>query len=91
MLVALRSAGPAGLEEVIKQQAAGGLTDRQATALRATLEQLAKAQAVELEEMDRFGDDVYRAALGVTSGKSSRTVYMLLVVSDGWLRWAGKN
>jgi hypothetical protein len=91
MVTALRSAAPAGLEAAIRQQTAGGLTELQAQTLEATLIQLARAEAVELEALDRFGDNVTRAALRVTSGGSSRTVCLLLVRADGRLRWAGRN
>lgn len=91
MVAALHSAGPAELEGVIRQQAAGGLTELQAQSLCAALVLLSNAKAVELEDLDRFGEDVYRAALRVTTGGSSRMVCMLLVVSDGRLLWAGKN
>jgi hypothetical protein len=91
MLGALRSAGPAGLEEVIRQQAAGGMTELQAQSLRGALVSLAEAEAVELEDMDRFGEDVYRAAFRVTAGGSSQSVCMLLVWADGRLHWAGRN
>ncbi|MGA2264945.1 MAG: hypothetical protein ABSH10_00750 [Phycisphaerae bacterium] len=91
MVAALRSADATGLEAVLRRQMAGGLTELQAQSLEATLIQLAKAEAVELEALDRFGEDVTRAALRVTSGGASRTVCLLLVRADGRLRWAGRN
>lgn len=92
MVAALRSAGPEGLDQAIQEQAAGGLTAIQERSLRASLSRIATADAAELEDLSRFGRNVYRASLRLRSGGgTSATVCMLLVHADGRLRWAGQN
>lgn len=92
MVGQLQSAGANRLEEAIARQAAGGLTAIQTQSLRASLAQIAQAKTVELEDLSQFGRDVYRASLRLRSaGGTSGTVCMLLVRSDGALRWAGQN
>jgi hypothetical protein len=39
----------------------------------------------------RFGKNVYRASLRLRAGGTSTVVCMLLVRSNGGLRWAGQN
>ena len=91
MLTALREAGGDGLDETIRRHGAAGLDDARAGALRAALLELVEARSVELETLDRFGENVYRARFRVASGRDERKTHLLLVVSDGKLRWAGPN
>jgi len=91
MAAALQKTGPEGLDNVFEEQAAGGLTPQQERGLRAALLQIAKADEVELEDLSRFGKNVYRASLRLRAGGTSSEVCMLLVQSDGHLRWAGQN
>ena len=91
MIEALRRAGESRLDEVMRQQAAGGLSERQREALAATLRQIVLADKVELKTLDRFGDDVYRASLQLTFRDSSSDLVALLVETGGALRWAGPN
>lgn len=91
MVQALRDGGEKGLAGVMAQQAAGGLSDSQIQALRASLMELLRAGSVELERIDRFGPEVYRATLVLSTGGASRSAAFLLVEKDGQLRWAGRN
>jgi len=91
MLSALREAGGDGLDETIRRDGAAALDDMRAGALRAALLELVEARSVELETLDRFGENVYRAGFRVASGRDERKTHLLLVVSDGELRWAGPN
>ena len=91
MLAALREAGSDGLDETIRRHGAAGLDDARAGILRATLRQLIEATTVQLQTLDRFGENVYRAGFLVASGQDDRKTHLLLVLSDGELRWAGPN
>ena len=91
MLSALREAGGDGLDETIRRDGAAGLDDARAGALRAALLQLIEATTVRLKTVDSFGENVYRAGFRVTSDGDDRKTHLLLVVSDGKLRWAGPN
>jgi len=92
MVADLREAGEAGLDRLIERDGAGGLTGDQAAALRATLASIVQAERVELKRMDRFGEKVYRATLGLHADGSESELFVLLVAApDGRLRWAGRN
>ena len=91
MLTALREAGADGLDETIRRDGAAGLDDARAGALRAALLQLIEATEVRLKTVDSFGENVYRAGFSVTSDGDERKMHLLLIVSDGELRWAGPN
>jgi len=91
MIEALRDADPAGRSERIDDQLAADLTDRQRQAARAALERIADADAAALQRIDTFGDRVYRAAIALTEGPDEATLTMLLVETDGQLRWAGPS
>ena len=92
MLTGLRDAGESGLDEIVRTQGAGGLSDAQAKMLRGTLLEIVKADSVELDQMDRFGKDVWRAIFKLTRGASTSTVPVLIVIpNDGRPRWAGRN
>ena len=91
MIASLREGGTDGVEDHLRRYAASDLTDARTAALRATLREIVNAEAAELERLDRFGDDVYRASLRLTSGGRARTLLVLLVETDGALRWAGRN
>lgn len=91
MIASLREGGTDGLEEHLRQYAVSDLTDARTAALRATLMEIVNAEAAELARLDRFGDDVYRASMRLTSGVRTRTFPVLLVETDGALRWAGRN
>jgi hypothetical protein len=92
MAAALQKAGPEGLDKLYERQAASGLTPQQERSLRAAMLQIAKAQKVEVQDLARFGKNVYRASLRLRSaGGTSSEVCMLLVRSNGALRWAGQN
>ncbi len=91
MIASLREGGTDGVDEHVRRFGASDLTDAQTAALRATLREIVNAEAAELERLDRFGDDVYRASLRLTSGRQTRALLVLLVETDGALRWAGRN
>ena len=91
LVASLREGGTDGIEGHLRRHASGGLTDVQTLALRATLAEIVNAEAVELARIDRFGDDIYRASLKLTSGGQIRTFTVLLVETGGALRWAGRN
>ncbi len=92
MAAMLRSAGPEQLDQVLERQAASGLTAQQERSLRAALLQIAHAEEVEVQDVMRFGKNVYRTSLRLRrAGGTSTTMCMLLVRSDGALRWAGQN
>jgi len=89
---ALREGGPDHLDERLAEQAARGLNEDRTRSLRFALAQLVAADAVELEKTERFGRQVYRAALRLTTKDGPRRLAMLLVkTEDGALRWVGKN
>jgi len=92
MLRDLREAGEAGLDGILARDGAGGLDANQTTALRATLRTLVEADKVELERLDRFGENVLRASFGLTADGKTTELYVLLVVTeDETFRWAGRN
>jgi len=76
---------------MMQRQAAGGLTANQHAALTAALGGLIAADKVELRQIDRFGDGVYRVSLLLSSEDETTTVYLLLVMKAGQLLWAGPN
>jgi len=88
---ALRDGGEKGLPGAMARQAAGGLSDAQTQALRASLMELLRAETVELERMDQFGPSVIRATFVLSSGSAKHSAAFLLVEKDGQLRWAGRN
>ena len=54
--------------------------------------EIAGAEKVEFLLFDRYGDDVHRVNLRLTTGDKVRTVSMLLVPGkDDALRWAGPS
>ena len=77
-------------QAVMRSQIAPELNQNQKLA-EATVTQIAKADAVDLKRIERFGKKVYRASLDLTSGGKSQTLTVLLVEVDGKLRWAGRN
>jgi NAD-dependent DNA ligase len=91
MVRALRSAGPDDLAPLAAAQSVPDADQRQAAALRQSLEQIASAEAAELLRLDRFGEDVYRAILELREAGRERKVSLLLVPADGELRWAKRN
>jgi len=91
MIDALRGAGQGRLDEMMQRQAADGLNSNQRAALRAALDGLIAADKVELLQVDRFGDEVYRASLLLSSTDKTTTVYLLLVMKDARLLWAGPS
>jgi len=92
MLLDLREAGEKGLDETIRKDGADGLSQAQAKMLRATLLEMIRADAVELERMDRFGGSVWRAIFELTTREGSSTAAVLIVIpEDGRPRWAGRN
>jgi hypothetical protein len=91
MVDALRQGGEKGLAETMKTQAAGGLTGSQELALQASLRELIAADAVEVDKVDSFGPQVYRATLKLSTGGKTRAVALLLVATGDELRWAGRN
>ena len=91
MLETLRRDGAANLDRSMSEQGVAGLDEGFASALRATLKELIDADTARLQDLDRFGENVYRATFLLTSGRQSRQVFILLVEKDGALRWAGRN
>jgi len=89
---ALREGGPDRLDERLAEQAARGLDQDQTRSLRFALAKIVAADGVELEKTERFGKQVYRAALRLATTDGPRSLAMLLVkTDDGALRWVGKN
>ena len=91
MIDALREAGKDRLDEMMQRQAADGLTANQHAALTAALGGLIAADSVELQQIDRFGDGVYRVSLLLSSEDNTTTVYLLLVMKHDQLLWAGPS
>ncbi len=90
MIETLRS-GADRVDEVISAQQAGQLNDRQKSAVRAMLEEIISADAVELKRIDQFGDHIYRATLTLREGEIDRQLFVLLAKQDSHLRWACPN
>ncbi len=91
MIASLRQGGLERLDETMRRQAAEGLSRQQQAGLRATLAEIIEAEKVELNRLDRFGKNVCRAALDLSEGPQQSKVFVLLVESQGDLRWAGRN
>ncbi len=95
MLQRLRAGGAEGLEEAVRRDGAAGLEPKRREALLAALRQVVEADEAELERVDEFGRNVYRATIRLTAGGEQKTVAMLLVVPEGEsgerLCWAGRN
>jgi hypothetical protein len=91
MVQSLRQAGEKGLLDVMKQQSAGSLSEPQTESLQASLRELAAAESAELDRIDRFGPEVYRATFTLASAGKTRPVALLLVSKANQLRWAGRN
>jgi predicted nucleic acid-binding protein len=91
MIDALRSAPADRFDAVAAGQIAGGLDNGRAQALRATLARIAKAPAVRIKAIDRFGKDVYRAALEMDSPGGAAEISLLLVAKGDKLLWAGPS
>lgn len=91
MIASLRQAGLEKLDETMRQQSASELDRRQRAGLRATLAEIIAADDVKLNSLDRFGQSVFRATLEVSEGGQQSNVFILLIESEGNLRWAGRN
>ena len=87
----LREGGQARIDALVSQSSAEGTDEGRAAALRAMLTQIAQADSAALTKLDRFGDQVYRASLTLSSPEHGTTLYVLLVEKDGRLQWAGPN
>ena len=90
MIRELREDG-ADPETVIARQVAAGLDEGRLAMLRATLQQVARADEATLQRVDAFGRDTYRATVKLSSGPAARTVAMLIGSGDGRLYWMGTN
>lgn len=88
MLDALRQAGAAGLDQVIANDGAPGLDAAQQQALRAVLEQMISADEATLTDVDRFGE-VYRASVQLVANGQPQEIYVLMVLVEKNLKWAG--
>ena len=88
---ALRSTGSGGVERFLTEHGAGGLTTGQQAGLYATVKRIATADEVALSDLDRFGEDIYRASFQLVRGGSTSKQHVLLVKRGGALKWAGPN
>jgi len=92
MLDELRAAGKDELGDVVARQIADGLDKLREKSVRHALAKLAKADAVTLKRVDRWGSDLYRATIQSASDGATDTLALLLVRgSDGKLHWANTN
>ncbi len=91
MIQSLRSAGEGDRERVARDSSVPDLDDRQASYLLEVLERVASADSAELERLDRFGRDVYRATILLDEGGDERRIPLLLSPVQGELRWARPN
>ena len=91
MIRTLRQAGGKGVDEFMARHGAQGLSAGRQVALRATLLRIAQAETVELERLDSFGKNVCRASLRLGPSGRTESLFALLIVKDGQLRWAGPN
>ena len=88
----LRQGGADGLDKTMPLQALEGLTEDQLQALRSALERIVAADSVELQKIEKFGEQVYRVVLVLDTGEAPEFLAMLLAISEGdKLRWIGKN
>ena len=92
LLAALRSGGEGGLDQAVRRDGAGNLTEPQARMLRETLRKLATAEKVELTRMDRYGKDVWRAIFTLVGPDGEASLPILLVIPEGGKPvWAGPS
>ena len=91
MVAAVRSAGEAGLDDIVARQGAKNLTRPQQAGLRAMLKELATAKKSQLKSVDQWGKNVFRATITVQTEAQTRDMTVLLVRGDEKLRWAGAN
>ncbi|MDP6546422.1 MAG: hypothetical protein QGH60_20775 [Phycisphaerae bacterium] len=74
------------------RQALPGLTEDQLKGLRSMLEKIVTADSVELQKIERFGEQVYRIVLALESEGGPESLAMLLgPAPDDTLKWIGKN
>jgi hypothetical protein len=92
MVQSLHEGGLERLGELMARQAAADLTGGQTRVLRGALERIVDADSVELEKIERFGKNVYRAVFRLDEKNGPATLAVLLVTAKaGTLRWAGPN
>ena len=94
LLDELRAAHDDGLDDMLTRQIAAGISDTQDKGLRYVLAQLARADDVTVQRVDRFGPDLYRSTLTFTSQGRPRTIALLLIPDDDdekTLHWANTN
>ena len=91
MIRTLRQAGGDGVDEFMARHGAEGLSAARQAALRATLLRIARAETVELKRLDSFGKNVCRASLRLGPAGRMESLFALLIVKEGQLRWAGPN
>ena len=91
MIDTLRKADQDHLDEIMQMRAADGLDERQRSSLEASLMQIMQAETVELKQVTRFGQKVYRISLRLSSSGDAGMLFMLIVDKDGKLCWAGRN
>jgi len=88
----LRDAGRNALDETIARQVPAKMTEQQLKGLKDALGRIASADSVELQKIERFGDQVYRAVLALETSGGPKTLAMLLAVGeDDTLKWLGRN
>jgi len=87
----LRADGMDRLKDIANSQALEELTDQQLERLHLGLEKLVVADGAELQKIEKFGPDIYRAVFTVEIGSDSEPLAMLLGTSGGKLRWIGRN
>ena len=90
MLGQLRQ-GPDSLDAALSRQVAAGLSQGRENMVRVRLAEIAGAEKVLLERLDRWGQDMYRATIKYTADGRAHTLAMLLVADGYELDWAGVN
>ena len=92
LLQALHGQDAERLDPIVREQSAAGLTPAQQQTLQAVLGEVARAESVHLVRLDAFGQRVRRATLRCTSeGQTKDQALLLILDTDGRLRWAGPN
>ncbi|MDP6633720.1 MAG: hypothetical protein QGG42_02380 [Phycisphaerae bacterium] len=88
----LRQAQADELDKIMTSQTMSGLTRPQLENLRFGLGRIISADSVELQKIEQFGKEVYRAVFTLRIEDRSESVSMLLAIGAGdKLKWIGKN
>ncbi|MDP7287819.1 MAG: hypothetical protein QGH94_07490 [Phycisphaerae bacterium] len=91
MVSTLRQGGVDGLAANMSAQAIPGLTKPQLKGLRVGLEKIVTADDVQLQKIERFGQQIYRAVLTLKVDGRTEPLAMLLAPDGDGLGWIGPN